>query len=149
MYDKKNKKCILLYYIQFNNDVPRIPINSYSYSTRRWSRIFGGTDRCSHCHYIVAVIGLLHYPVSKSTTKTAEFSDSIEESIWLRHKYEGKTNYSRLISRETSNNWNLHFTGSTFKLNAWWDADRGNRQSCLTWRARRREHARVTYDGTI
>lgn len=79
-------------------------IKSYSYSIRRWSRIFGGTDRCPHSHYIVALIGLLYYPISKSTTKTAEFADSTEKSIWLRHKYEGKTNYARLISQETNNN---------------------------------------------
>lgn len=73
-----------------------IPINLYSYSTRRWTGISGGTYRCSHRYYIAALAGLLHYPIFKSSTKTAEFPDGVKKSIWFRHKYEGKTNvYSR------------------------------------------------------
>lgn len=69
-----------------------IPINLYSYSTRRWPRISGGIDRCPHCHHIATLAGLLHYPIFKSTTKTAEFTDSVKKSIWFRYKYEGRAN---------------------------------------------------------
>lgn len=100
MYGKQNFFAVLFDSMKLY--IPRISINSYSYSIRRWSRIFGGTDRCPHCHYIVALISLLHYPISKSTTEATELTDSIEKSIWLRYKYEGKTNYARLISRETN-----------------------------------------------
>lgn len=76
--------------------IPCIPINLYSYSTRRWPRISGGTDRCPHCHHIAAPAGFLHYPIFKSTTKIAEFTDGVKKSIWFRHKYEGKANYGLL-----------------------------------------------------
>jgi len=75
--------------------IPCIPINLYSYSTRRWSRISGGIDRCPHCYYIASPAGLLHYSIFKSTTKTAEFPNSVEKSIWLCHKYEGKSFISK------------------------------------------------------
>lgn len=82
-----------LFDVAITSCIPCIPINLYSYSTRRWPRISGGTDRCPHCHYIAALAGLLYYPIFKSATKTAEFPDGVKKSIWLRHKYEGRINY--------------------------------------------------------
>lgn len=82
-----------LFDVAITSCIPCIPINLYSYSTRRWPRISGGTDRCPHCHYIAALAGLFYYPIFKSATKTAEFPDGVKKSIWLRYKYEGRINY--------------------------------------------------------
>lgn len=85
----------------------RFPINLFSYSTGRWSRIPGGTDRCPYCHYTIASVGILYHFISEPATKATKLSNSAKKSIWLRHKYEGKKkiciNFLKLLSTTLSN----------------------------------------------
>lgn len=88
----KKNYLAMLFNVAVTSRISCIPINLHSYSTRRWPRISGGTDRCSNCNYTAAPVSLLHYPIFKSTTKAAELPDGVKKSIWFRHKYEGKAN---------------------------------------------------------
>lgn len=98
---ERNLHFVAISHWRFNNAIEYVSVfffffvNLCSYSARRGPGISGGIDRRPHRHHIAAVIGLLYYPVSQSTTEAAEFTDSVEKSIWLRYKYEGKDIFNK------------------------------------------------------